>query len=1009
MTAITGAIRIGGPGWLKAIIGRARENRPSAEVELTTSTSDEVCELYNGNGVVRMTGFPKVLELLYFHTKVNESDYHLHTVITACEGNLMIPKPLTHWGSSILDRKHDEKTQNSATSVIQTDEENPSTPSKKDTSSSKHLDVKKASAPNISLNLVQRNRGELCGFAIFGVVLQVAVFIFPGFAIYNERLGNWIDGEESLSYGYPLAVIGTFILVFGMLICTFIVESSTTETLWSLNASTPAFRMLWLQQGEKVNDQTFDSYVIFGQRECLSVITSTSTTKVKAIKTDSAAKKEIRYIRDFPKRFFNETLGKIRISTESFVILGTITSVSGFIVQFTGLRSIHWSTSIALLVATLIMAGVRAFVRRGMGSQPQAYQIPKGHELDWLATRIATEDNRLFTTRRDDTIPPDFRNKNQVDWSRFMARFFHTKRALPAVDTSDDGYDFWSERCWEWIVTPASDMSSFQFHQEASLSAPSYQRQFRFGKVISIRQRLGSLSRWTTEVSDTAAALATAIEVVMNALFPHGSIKESEGSTWWWPLRNTTDNPIYLSVKYTKGKWAANIAEIEAVLSLWIYSTQMPQKKREDIQNVHTSSSDNGKANAQISDHDLHWQFRNLRLLGPDDENLLRDIHWYFNKGLRQLKKTRILRPTNEPDKEEPPIFPDSMASTSNTTGTIVNVYRNRIIGLPSSLEIPQPGSETVQFFLQDIDLIWRPNEKSVPSKTQSTHFLGTISDVAISSLYAQEMFSAFMWAVANKMEPLGGVTTLHKADQTSNWQSFTLQNSVLTKILNDIERVASRCFGNMLDVYFSIAAPLSYHAKFPDTSCVIEHASKIANTHEIARRWKEAAEAFVWIFQVCKGLPQEFQIRSTAILLGFSKTVEAAGKGLKDQILDPDELNSLQEAASQVQRVLKTGKEEIVADLELILGIFPFFLEPKQKTFINEELRNLPGNSQLHKMIIQSTKKDHDFKRETHSSPAKERNRVGQTPLHFSAILDHGDPSKELLQTSFNNHQFQK
>ncbi|ERF70464.1 hypothetical protein EPUS_04742 [Endocarpon pusillum Z07020] len=56
ITAIVGAIRVGGPAWLKAIIGRARENRAAAEVELMSSTSPDVCELWNGQTIVRMMG-----------------------------------------------------------------------------------------------------------------------------------------------------------------------------------------------------------------------------------------------------------------------------------------------------------------------------------------------------------------------------------------------------------------------------------------------------------------------------------------------------------------------------------------------------------------------------------------------------------------------------------------------------------------------------------------------------------------------------------------------------------------------------------------------------------------------------------------------------------------------------------------------------------------------------------------------------------------------------------------
>lgn len=48
ITIMIAAIRVGGPAWLRAIVGRARENRAQAEAELMLSTSREVCELWNG-------------------------------------------------------------------------------------------------------------------------------------------------------------------------------------------------------------------------------------------------------------------------------------------------------------------------------------------------------------------------------------------------------------------------------------------------------------------------------------------------------------------------------------------------------------------------------------------------------------------------------------------------------------------------------------------------------------------------------------------------------------------------------------------------------------------------------------------------------------------------------------------------------------------------------------------------------------------------------------------------
>jgi hypothetical protein len=64
MTAISGAIRVQGGGLFKAVIGRARENHAAAEIEYMSSTSTEVCELYNGKGIVRTMGKPYIAQLI---------------------------------------------------------------------------------------------------------------------------------------------------------------------------------------------------------------------------------------------------------------------------------------------------------------------------------------------------------------------------------------------------------------------------------------------------------------------------------------------------------------------------------------------------------------------------------------------------------------------------------------------------------------------------------------------------------------------------------------------------------------------------------------------------------------------------------------------------------------------------------------------------------------------------------------------------------------------------------
>jgi hypothetical protein len=84
LTAIVGAIRVGGPSWIRAVIGRARENRASAEVELMSSTSHEVCELWNGESIVRTLGRPLVKQLVVLRREIHDGEtFGLYTLESA--------------------------------------------------------------------------------------------------------------------------------------------------------------------------------------------------------------------------------------------------------------------------------------------------------------------------------------------------------------------------------------------------------------------------------------------------------------------------------------------------------------------------------------------------------------------------------------------------------------------------------------------------------------------------------------------------------------------------------------------------------------------------------------------------------------------------------------------------------------------------------------------------------------------------------------------------------------
>jgi len=49
--------------FLKTLIGRAKESRGIIEAELMSSTSPNVCEIWNGKELVRVLGKPDILEI----------------------------------------------------------------------------------------------------------------------------------------------------------------------------------------------------------------------------------------------------------------------------------------------------------------------------------------------------------------------------------------------------------------------------------------------------------------------------------------------------------------------------------------------------------------------------------------------------------------------------------------------------------------------------------------------------------------------------------------------------------------------------------------------------------------------------------------------------------------------------------------------------------------------------------------------------------------------------------
>lgn len=69
-------------------------------------------------------------------------------------------------------------------------------------------------------------------FALLSTTLQLSVLLVSGFTVYNQALFTRIGGPNT-TYGFPLFLTGTILLVVGMLVCSYTIEQSTIERSWS--------------------------------------------------------------------------------------------------------------------------------------------------------------------------------------------------------------------------------------------------------------------------------------------------------------------------------------------------------------------------------------------------------------------------------------------------------------------------------------------------------------------------------------------------------------------------------------------------------------------------------------------------------------------------------------------------------------------------------------------------------------------------------------------------------
>lgn len=530
ITAMVAAIRVAGEPWLRSMIGRAKESRGDVEADLMSSTSSDVCELWNGDGIVRVLGCPILLHLIHVDPLNN----------TQGQGGATIPtndekvEPATEDNAGIY------TFQEAIMLGLYTTKESANKPGEEPsridnpTDTEAYSDIEelrsRQNPPNLALNVSVKPLDPriLIFLAIIGFLLQASVLIWAVFSQYSLKLQK--NDAPPASYGFPIFAAGTVVLALGMFGCAWAVESSTSEAIWVPTAEHGSKSVLWLQQGGQiVGDQRFESW---SRRSVFP--DNTITTSHKSTKTLESSDQS--------------TSSPSKPNTRTALVNTAITlAFTGFVLQFFGLRVLHSSVTLAQLGAILIMTLIRCFghIQRENRNDITDPEQVEGHELDWLAKDLkACETWEVITGPTDhgsSTLQQSTSNATNV--SSAAAVEVMKIRARLARLSKDWELEI---RTTVEILRNAIEMTMKDVFTNMKLST-------KFKNVPEFEWVIWVKTEFQDQHTDPAQSKISEIKLTMK--------REKDDNSNWRP-------------------WKIDTSELEAVLCLWVSSLTNVNKTR---------------------------------------------------------------------------------------------------------------------------------------------------------------------------------------------------------------------------------------------------------------------------------------------------------------------------------------------------------------------------------------------------------------------------------------------
>jgi ankyrin repeat protein len=586
ITALVSAIRLCGSTSLRAFIGRSQEGQGTVEAELCTSTSRDVCELFTRGGIQRVLGRPSILELVYLPrtTKLKNPSGGLSTI----DSQLLLSREYFTKHARALDTPWKEiKSSNSGRKTLD------STPTL-------------APNPNLSLNVGIRRSPDwvLWMVASIGIILQAGVLALAG-------VGVWILGWDLSEGGGPAArdyapimfIAGTILMCAGMWGCAFLIGQTTQEIRFQRKdnkKAEPRPRLLWLQPGPQViGDQSFDPFAYLEGENTVQVW--------------SSSRKRL------DKRF------------ELYTYIAVLATLVGYIVQFIGIRGMEAWISLSQLAVTILMSILRGSLRmKRLGNNDnQLREMPDmvaGHELDWLAFQLASNDSQLksswhVTAQHEKGIECEQSPSSHSDGTSASPSIILT--STPAIASSHISAATKSDSRIESTSLHAVDSSHDNvLHIRMRLAnltglppfikADDEQHQVWKDEHVKVRAKARQLSLAfsTTLLSRNTTRRAKDIELRIRTTTLRG--------------KDTREQPISLTLKappeFSQVGWRLDAATLEAVLGLWLwtmYSDERVVLSNRDLQDYADHVPKYSKADGV--------QTARIVSFGPDDTSWAND------------------------------------------------------------------------------------------------------------------------------------------------------------------------------------------------------------------------------------------------------------------------------------------------------------------------------------------------------------------------------------------------